>query len=302
MASSAALYESVLDGVYESMPSLPGLVLTARLLNRQQKREDTPENSFRAISEMTALLCSIDLAILEKKHFENTTDAPKPPTPKRSAMAGRAEAQLTEVADLDKRLRAANESLKAAMDEQKRLASAANAMLGEFNSLSSSLGDLHGSGRMNNDFGSAFGAGFTGSSDPWLLTIDPVSESLLGLVRQFTEDPITGERRTPTNSPFGEAPAAGATGNNGVRAVAPPTNPPANPPAESAPTSPPMLTAERVAETTHAIVIPVAAATEDDDNESESKHEAKQGDDDQHRDAIQPPRPTRLRRARRVYP
>lgn len=300
MASSVALYESVLDGVYESMPSLPGLVLTARLLNRQQKREDTPENSFRAISEMTALLCSIDLAILEKKHFENTTEAPKPPTPKRSAVASRAEAQLTEVTDLDKRLRAANESLKAAMDEQKRLASAANAMLGEFNSLNNSLGGLHGGGRMNNDFGGAFGAGFTGSSDPWLLTIDPVSESLLGLVRQFTEDPITGERRTPTNSPFGEAPATGATTNNGPDAVAQPAGQVPTPPVPARATE-----ATETTQTAHdSIVIPVAAKTEDDDN-NESKQEAKQEDDEQNRnnrDDSQPPRPARLRRARRIYP
>jgi hypothetical protein len=117
------LYESVLDGIFENFPSLPGLVLTARMVNGRRKKEDTPENALQTIADMTQMLCSLDLALLEKKHRENVGDLPRPPTPRRRAPAlERADAQVAEL-EADKRVRTANAQLRDAMEESRKLLS-----------------------------------------------------------------------------------------------------------------------------------------------------------------------------------
>jgi hypothetical protein len=240
--STDDLYGAVLDGVYESMPSLPGLVLTARLLNRQQKREDTPENSYIAIVEMTRLLCSIDLAVLERKHYENTSESP--PTPKRSHVASRVDAQLAEVTELDKRLRAANETLKTAIEDHKRLTVESRALLSEFSQLS------NGFSVSGNIFG---GAETMPGSNPWLLTCPTEwsQSSLGGLMRHFTVD------ETTPNSPEEGAVADAAVTSSAV-----------------------------VAPVSHAATPPVLG----EDKPAEDKQAEEE----------MPPRPTRLRRARRI--
>jgi hypothetical protein len=61
---------------------------------------------------MTQMLCSLDLALLEKKHRENVGDLPRPPTPRRRAPAlERADAQVAELLEADKRVRAATAQL-----------------------------------------------------------------------------------------------------------------------------------------------------------------------------------------------
>ena len=255
------LYATVLDGVYESMPSLPGLVLTARLLNRQQKRDDTPQNSLEAIMEMTHLLCSIDLKLLEKKHYENTSEFPGPAPPKRSIVASRVDAQLAEVAELDKRLRAANESLKAAMEDHRRTIAESRKMLSEVQE-----GHEAFSGGARDIFGGDF---YAPGNNPWLLTL-PVDWSEGGssliddLMRQFTVDDT---RTTPSNSP------------------------------EDVGTAPPTTVAATAATPTPAaadvVSAPVVAVSDSSEEEAYSSQPATEKEPDM------PPRPTRLRRSRR---
>ena len=257
------LYATVLDGVYESMPSLPGLVLTARLLNRQQKREDTPQNSLEVIMEMTNLLCSIDLELLEKKHYENTSEFPgQAAPPKRSIVAGRVEAQLAEVSELDRRLRAANESLKTAMEDHKRIIGESKKMLSEF-------GDGHEEA-FSGGVQDIFGGNFPEQGNPWLLTLpvdwSPGGSLIDDLMRQFT---IDDTRTTPSNSP------------------------------ENSGTSSPSTVATTVAT---AAAAPVAAATCIFTTGSPSVDAADVSSNpvaDNEQDAEMPSRPTRLRRSRR---
>lgn len=266
MSMIETLYATVLDGVYESMPSLPGLVLTARLLNRQQKREDTPQNSFEAIMEMTRLLCSIDLELLEKKHYENTSEFPgQPAPPKRSIVAGRVDAQLAEVAELDKRLRAANESLKAAMDDHRRIVGESRKMLSEFGEANDVF-----SGGVQDIFG---GGDFPGQGNPWLLTrtVDWSEGGIIGdLMRQFTVD---GTRTTPSNSPENLGAAASHT-NVAAATVA----------------------AAGVSST------PVVAVSGSDEEQAPPPLSSSQPATDNEPDTEMPPRPTRLRRSRSMPP
>jgi hypothetical protein len=173
-----ALYSSVLDGLYISMPSLPGLVLMARLLNSRQNREDSAENTFNTIADMTKLLCSVDLALLEKKHRENTAaEAPLSTTPKKNNSLHRAETHLEEVVSLDKRIRAANESLKASIDENRRLVASGNKAVapppgfGVFDGAMDSFGGLD-----------------TGCASPWLLrsVFDEGDDAIGMLLRHCT--------------------------------------------------------------------------------------------------------------------
>lgn len=216
-----ALYSSVLDGVYISMPSLPGLVLMARLLNSRQEREDNAENTFSTIADMTKLLCSVDLALLEKKHRENTA-AEVPTTPKKNNTLYRAETHLDEVVILDKRIRAANESLKASIEENRRLLAVGNSTIAPPPGFGAFEGNALG-GMID-----SFGALDTGSASPWLLrsVFDEGEDALGVLLRHCTmqdneiaargfvaapaetpaeETPIV---EAPTEAPVAEAPVA----------------------------------------------------------------------------------------------
>ncbi len=106
----------MLDGVYESMPSLPGLVLTARLLNRQQKREDTPQNSFEAIMEMTNLLCSIDL---ERSSREEGLTSASRCFPSRCQFRGHGRCSAKEPQPVGERERGASDPARSAQPRER---------------------------------------------------------------------------------------------------------------------------------------------------------------------------------------
>lgn len=207
------LYSSVLDGVYISMPSLPGLVLMARKLNIGQGKDDSAENAFHTIAGMTKLLCSVDLSLLEKKHRENTGEVQPVATPKKNCMIGRAEKHLEEVTNLDKRVRAANESLKAAIDENRNLVTAGkNVVETTTDRTAVSIFGMEDS----------FGAIDTGFVSPWLLRpmFDENDDALGMLLRQCTMDEQDNIAEPMTIPVVAEAEAAGEAATEAVETEA----------------------------------------------------------------------------------
>ena len=195
------LYSSVLDSVYISMPSLPGLVLMARKLNIGQGKEDTTENAFHSIASMTKLLCTVDLSLLEKKHRENTAEVQPLATPKKNCMIGRAEKHLEEVTSLDRRIRAANESLKASIDENRNMVTAGRNVVETTDRTAVSIFGMEDS----------FGAVDTGFVSPWLLRpmFDENDDALGMLLRQCTMDENDNTTEPITIPVIAEAEAAG---------------------------------------------------------------------------------------------
>lgn len=63
--------DEALEGIYDHAPSLPGLVLVARQMNKSRGAEDNLSNTMQTMMAMLALLCKVDLDVLADKHDEH---------------------------------------------------------------------------------------------------------------------------------------------------------------------------------------------------------------------------------------
>lgn len=62
--------EKLLDNLYESMPSVPGIVFFARKMNKAAGSPDTYEDTRSTLNMLIKLISEIDLNVAEAKHLE----------------------------------------------------------------------------------------------------------------------------------------------------------------------------------------------------------------------------------------
>lgn len=152
--------EKLLENLYKTMPSVPGLVFFTRKMNKSTGKEDTPAETRSTMNTLIKLLSDIDFDVAEKKHLSFVQDLSdseseytvsseeKKENPFISSKVKEVTSQLEKLNELDKKLTQAIYSIEDKIKEVKNQLDLGNNLADEF-----SMGQAQGS---NTDFSALF--------------------------------------------------------------------------------------------------------------------------------------------------